>query len=191
MLVFAAVACGQPQTGETVYIDERLFGRIGSGDQAAFQELYERASGPVFSYALSLLRSPFDAEDAAQDTFLKIRSAAHLYQPQGKPLAWIFTITRNLCLMKFRQQAHISPTPLENLPEAADLSQIQDREDRMVLEAAFAVLTQEERQIVILHAVSGLKHREISQALGCPLSTVLSKYHRGLKKLRCRLEEMQ
>lgn len=188
MLVFAAVVYDKPQARETIYIDERLFTRIASGDQEAFQELYERTSGPVFSYALSLMCSRCDAEDAMQDSFLKIRAAAHLYQPQGKPMAWIFTITRNICLMKFRQQAHISSTPLEDIREEMDFIQIEDREDRMVLEAAFTVLSQEERQIIVLHAVSGLKHREISEALGCPLSTVLSKYNRGLKKLRRQLE---
>lgn len=142
----------------------------------------------MFSYALSLLGNRYDAEDAMQDTFLKIRAAAHLYQPQGKPMAWVFTIARNICLMKFRQQAHISGTSLEDLREQMDLGQIKDREDRMVLEAAFAVLSQEERQIIMLHAVSGMKHREISEALDCPLSTVLSKYNRGLKKLRRQLE---
>ena len=54
----------------------------------------------------------------------------------------------------------------------------------MVLEAAFHVLNQEERQIVILHAVSGLKHKEISQIMKRPLSTVLSKYNRAIKKLK-------
>ena len=57
-------------------------------------------------------------------------------------------------------------------------------EDRQVLQEALAGLGAEERQIVLLHAVAGLKHREIARLLEQPLSTVLSKYHRGLKKLR-------
>ena len=57
-------------------------------------------------------------------------------------------------------------------------------EDRLVLQDALARLGAEEGQIVLLHAVTGLKHREIAQLLELPLSTVLSKYHRGLKKLK-------
>ena len=53
-----------------------------------------------------------------------------------------------------------------------------------VLQEALARLSGEERRIVLLHAVTGLKHREIAQLLELPLSTVLSKYHRGLKKLK-------
>lgn len=59
----------------------------------------------------------------------------------------------------------------------------------VILETAFRILSKEECQIIILHAVSGLKHREIGGILHLPLSTVLSKYNRGIKKLRAQLEE--
>ena len=57
-------------------------------------------------------------------------------------------------------------------------------EDRALLQQALSRLSGEERQIILLHAVSGLKHRETAALLELPLSTVLSKYHRGLKKLK-------
>ena len=61
-------------------------------------------------------------------------------------------------------------------------------EDREVLQQALASLGDVERQVVLLHAVTGLKHREIAALLEMPLATVLSKYHRALKKLRVQLE---
>ena len=189
MLVFAAVVNDQPQNRETIFIDETLFYKIDAGDRGAFCELYEKTSNAVFSYALSLLRNRDDAEDAMQETYLKIRSAAHLYCPCGKPMAWIFTIARNICLMKFRQKKHYSAVPLEEITEKIDCSQIKDREDRIVLETAFQILSHEECQVIVLHAVSGFKHREISGILQLPLSTVLSRYNRGMKKLRRQLEE--
>ena len=69
------------------------------------------------------------------------------------------------------------------------LSYVSDPTDRLVLEAALKALNEEERRVVLLHAVSGLKHREIAQDLGEPLSTVLSRYHRALKKLKRYLTE--
>ena len=54
----------------------------------------------------------------------------------------------------------------------------------MILQAAMTLLNQQERQILMLHAVAGLKHRETAKLLALPLSTVLSKYNRALKKLR-------
>lgn len=189
MLVFTAIVCDTPHSNEPLKIDESLFSRIEAGEKEAFCALYQQTSNAVFSYALSLLRNRTDAEDAMQETFLKIRSAAHLYTPMGKPMSWILTITRNICMMKYRQQKHFSAIPVEEIREDLDFHQIEDREDRIVLETAFQVLSQEECQIIVMHAVSGLRHREISELLHIPLSTVLSKYQRGLKKLRRQLEE--
>lgn len=189
MMIFAAVAYDEPQQKETIMIEESLFSRIGEGEKDAFCTLYEQASNVVFSYALSLLRNREDAEDAMQETFLKIRAAAHLYVPMGKPMAWIFTIARNICLAKCRQRKRFSGEPLDEAKEEIDFSGIKDREDRIVLETAFQVLSEEECRIIILHAVSGLRHREIGELLKLPVSTVLSKYNRGLKKLRKELEE--
>jgi RNA polymerase sigma-70 factor (ECF subfamily) len=189
MLVFAAVAYDEPSRSETIFIDETLFRLIGEGDRDAFCELYSLTRSAVYSYALSLLHNESDAEDVMQDTYLKIRSAAHLYRPQGKPMAWILTIERNLCLMKFRQRKTQSVIPIEDAANRIDFSQIEDREDRIVLETALNSLSREECQIIVLHAVSGLKHREIGNLLEMPLSTVLSKYNRGIKKLQRLLEE--
>lgn len=61
----------------------------------------------------------------------------------------------------------------------------------MVLLAALTILGEEERQIVMLHAVSGLKHREIAAALNLPLATTLSKYSRALIKLKRHLEAQE
>ncbi|MBQ9827732.1 MAG: RNA polymerase sigma factor, partial [Lachnospiraceae bacterium] len=160
-------------------IDEDIFPAIAGGSRDAFCQLYEEAAGAVYAYALSILHNRDDADDVMQDTFMKIRSAAHLYRPMGKPLAWIFTITRNLCLMKYRSQKRISPEPAEGITEGKAFEAITDLEDRMVMETAFKVLKDDERQIIILHAVTGMKHREIAEIMGSPLSTVLSKYNRG------------
>ena len=57
-------------------------------------------------------------------------------------------------------------------------------ENKMILEYAFSILGEQERTIVILHMINGLKHREIAELTGLPLSTVLSKYNRSLKKMK-------
>ncbi|MBQ2062672.1 MAG: sigma-70 family RNA polymerase sigma factor [Oscillospiraceae bacterium] len=186
MLIYTSVVKTAPTRVESV--DEALFSRIAQGDKEAFCALYKTCRSAVFAFSLSLLRSTDDADDATQDTFLRIRSAAHLYQPQGKPMAWILTIARNVCLMQLRRRKHDAAMPNEEIM-AVDLRQITEREDRIVLETAFAALSQEECRIIMLHVVSGMKHREIAQLLDLPLATVLSKYSRGLAKLRRELEE--
>lgn len=166
-----------------------LLEKIGQNDEAAFRELYEQQSAAIFAYALSVVKNRADAEDIMQDAFLKIRGAAHLYQAHGRAKAWIFTIVRNLCMMKFRENSRLINTPADEMTYMDDLNYIEDHETRITLQSVFRVLNDEERQIILLHAVSGMKHREIGSVLGLPLATVLSKYHRGLKKLRECLED--
>lgn len=175
------------------HLDEELIVRIGNDDITAFEELYRLTDQTVYAFILSILKNPQDAQDIMQDTYLKIRSAAHLYKKQGKPLAWIFTIARNLCLMKLRTASRTSDTSMDELEDSSYFASSDEHhvEDRMVLQAALDILAEEDRQIVILHAVSGLKHHEIAKSLGMPLSTVLSKYNRSLKKLKKYLIEKE
>ena len=99
-------------------------------------------------------------------------------------MAWLLTVTRNLARSRLRQngrQTTLDEEAWNTIPAAPPGV---SPEDRQVLQEALARLEPEERQIILLHAISGLKHREIAQLLERPLSPVLSKYHRGLKKLK-------
>ena len=169
-------------------LDEGLLPRVGQGDPAALEALYVQTQRAVYALALSILRDPEDARDVTQEVYLKVRSAAHLYVPQGKPLAWLFTITKNLCRDAQRSRGRTDQAP-EGMEDDVRFSYVSDPTDRLVLGAALKTLGDDERQVVLLHAVSGLKHREIAQDLGLPLSTVLSRYNRALKKLKRFLTE--
>lgn len=170
-------------------VDEGLFERIGAGDPAALETLYLQTERAVYSYSLSILKNPDDTVDVVQDTYIKIRAAAHLYKPMGKPMAWIFTIARNLCMNQLRQKrAQLGPDPQE-LENSPDFAYVEDPTDRLVLQAALEHISEEERQIVLLHAISGMRHHEIAAGLGIPLSTALSRYHRALKKMKKHLAE--
>lgn len=73
----------------------------GAADTLAV--LYEQTKTAVYGFALSILRNQADAEDVLQETYLHIYQAAGRYKPNGNPMPWIFTITRNLALMKIRE----------------------------------------------------------------------------------------
>ena len=165
---------------------EELLRQIALGSQQAFEELYRATDSAIYGYALSLTKNHHEAQDIMMDTYLKIRCAAHLYMPMGKPMAWILTITKNIARTKLRSAGR--QIPLDNLEETTP-SFDRDSEEAVALEQAMKVLGDQERQILILHAVTGLKHREIAEMLGMPLATVLSKYARSLKKLKKALEE--
>ena len=162
---------------------ESLLLGIAQGDSACFERLYRATDRTLYAYALSLTRNHHDAQDIMMETYLKIQSAAHLYRPLGKPLAWIFTIAKNIARSKYRLSSR--ETSLEELSQWEDPgASFEQREDQLALQAALRVLGSEERQIVLLHAVTGLKHREIAALMELPLSTVLSRYTRALSKLK-------
>ena len=83
---------------------EEMIEALGDGDMEAFHLFYQDTARPVYSFILSLTRNPEEAEDVMQDTYLTVWTKAGSYVPQGKPLAWVFTIARNLCYMRFREQ---------------------------------------------------------------------------------------
>ena len=169
---------------------ERLEGylkRIADSDMTSLRLLYEETGAGVFSFALSMMKNREDAEDVMQETYLSIHKSAHLYRSVGRPMEWIMTITRNLCISRLRQRSRTAEFDVKDGP--ADYSVILNSEDRIVLAEGLKILTDEEQRVVLLHAVAGLKHREIAAVIGVPISTVTNKYHRALKKLKKHLEK--
>lgn len=171
---------------------DSLIRRIANGDKEALAKLYAETRASIYGFSLSITKNPADSEDILQETYLKIWANAAGYTAKGTPMAWILTIAKNLSLMKLREKKrHEDLEPEEwdrmfSVPDTAATA-----EDRQFLAAALAMLVEEERQIIMLHAVSGIKHREIAELLGMALPTVLSKYHRGLKKLRKYIEGVE
>ncbi len=156
---------------------------IARGDAEAFEQMYRDTRTAVFSFSLSILQRRQDAEDAMHDCYLRVYRASGSYRPMGNPMAWVLTVARNCCLAILRDRK--KETLQEGFPDLAEINA--SAEDRLALSECMHTLSDEERQIVVLHAVSGLKHREIADLLGMPLSTVLSKYNRAMAKLRARL----
>lgn len=163
---------------------EKYIEEIGENDKNALENLYEATKNVVYGYALSLLKNKSDAEDIFQEVYIKIYENAYSYQKKGKALAWILTITKNLCYMKFRKDK-------DNL-DIDDMKDIIGKninaDDKIVLTNVFKNISKEEREIILLHILGGLKHREIAKILDLSLSTVLSKYNRAIKKLKILLE---
>ncbi len=168
---------------EDLQLDQLLAG-IAGGDRDALEELYHRTSTAIYAFALSLLKNPHDAEDVLQDSYLQIYGAAEGYRSQGKPMAWIMTIVRNLSMMRLRQQKKITALPEEDWSLALSESYAMNTDERLLLAWCMEALSPQDRQIVVLHAVAGFKHRQIAELLDLGLATVLSKYHRSIKKLK-------
>lgn len=163
-----------------IYID-----RLSTDDISAMDKLYELIKTDVYAFALSKTNNPFVAEDLLHDTFLLIYKYAKRYIPQGKPLAWIFTIVNNLAKRHYEVSERTVAMDEESFESIPNISQFESKViDNEFLTQLMKNLSLEEQQIIVLHIVSGLKHHEIARILNKPLSTVLSKYNRAIKKLQ-------
>lgn len=169
------------------FLEEEI-AMIALGNKDALSNIYYNTKHIVYGFSLSILKNIHEAEDILQEVFIKIYENADSYQANGKPLAWILTITKNLSLMKLRKKKHH-----EDIDELKDvLGEDKDKnniENKILIETVFKHISDEERNILVLHSISGFKHREIAKMLELPLATVLSKYNRAIKKIKKRMGE--
>lgn len=97
--------CASARAGASADADDALLLRVRARDEIAFAELLQRHLGPVHGYLLRMTRSSADAEDLAQETFLRVWQKAASYDPgRARASAWIHRIAHNLCVDGFRRQ---------------------------------------------------------------------------------------
>lgn len=151
-----------------------------------FESLYNEFKVNVYAIALSILKDNKLAEDVLQETFIKLY--LHLKSNEiNNVKAWLISVSRNTALDLYRKRVHEICIFNEDYMNNIEVV-FNDPVDKIVLFTCLKTLDDLERQIVVLKAVSGLKHREISKIVDMPLGTVLWKYRNAIKKLRRNLE---
>ena len=188
MLILSAINPEQALSDDEAELMELDLAAVAAGSTEALERLYNTAKAAVYSYSLSVLRNVQDAEDVLHDCFVNIFTAAAGYRPHGKPMAWIITIAKNFALMKLRESGRITPTDPDEQMLCGIKAEGLSHDERLLLKVALGALTPSERQVVMLHAVAGLRHREIAAVTDMTLSGVLSKYSRAIKKLKAAME---
>ncbi len=157
---------------------EKLLLRFKNNDIDSFHELYLLLNPLVYAYSLSILKHREDALDNIQDVFITIYEKIDTYEEKYKALNWIFTITRNMAMSKLRKKK-ITVDIDNEIISTTDKS-----EEKILLKNLMTKLTEEEQNIILLHLLWGFKYKEIAEILNSNLSTILSKYHRSIKKLK-------
>ena len=149
--------------------------------------LYSTIKTDVYAFALSKVYNKNDADDILQDTFLRIYENAKLYVPLGKPMAWVFTVELNIInryfQLKSRYDVLNDETIIHDIVDESNYSKNNEIQDEYLI-TLLESLDEFEREVISLHLVSDLKFREIAEMLNKPLSTILSKYNRAIKKMR-------
>jgi RNA polymerase sigma-70 factor (ECF subfamily) len=167
---------------------DKLIIETSKGDLESLEKLYIDLRYVVFGLALSIMRSKTLAEDVLQDTFVRVKVASSSYKPGTNGRAWILTIARNIAISIIRSNRYETCTNEAESLESDSIDPMQKSIDSLMLKETLSNLDEQERQIVLLHAVKDLKHREIAEIVGIPLGTVLWKYRRAIKEMSKYLE---
>ncbi len=158
--------------------------RLSQGDETALQDLYERLSRQVFSLALEMLQSRQDAEEVLQDTFVKLVTHNGFNPDYGSARAYIYTITRNECLMRLRAKGSRPRLSELDLHENPLEAKAKDHDTELTLKQALGKLESLDAKLLKASFYWGYTHDELAAQTGLPLGTVKSRVRRALLKLR-------
>jgi RNA polymerase sigma factor (sigma-70 family) len=180
------------QPSGTTSVDELLLARAQAGNEAALEALFRHFETRVYTLARRLTRTPHDAEDVLQETFLEVVRSIKRFRREGSFEGWIRRVAVSKALMRLRQQA--ARIPEEELTQemaaavAADsnhgVAPVATAPERLDLEAALARLPGTTRFVIWLHDVEGYSHEEIAAATGRTASFSKSQLARAHARLR-------
>ena len=171
------------------------------GDLDAFAELVRRYQDELVNFVAKFTGSPDDAEDIAQEAFLKAYTRLESFESRAKFKTWLFRIATNHCIDRARKsarrpahcsldQAREDSRPLvETLAaEREPLDELRTKELQLEVRKAIVQLPEKLRAVLILHDLQGMQYAEIAQVLGCPVGTVKSRLHNARAQLKERLK---
>lgn len=174
--------------------ERALLQRAQRGDGAAFEEIVRANEAAVYHLALRRLGSREDAEDAAQEVFLKAYTSLQSFRGESKLSVWLYRITNNVCIDALRRRKETVSLSVEDADgEAAELEVPDERFDPAILAErsdlreqvgkALEMLPPDAREILLLRELGGQSYDEIAAALELDLGTVKSRIFRARKKL--------
>lgn len=176
---------------ERVWLEQAL-----QGDSAAFGQLVRAYERPVYNLTYRMLGNPAEAEDAAQETFLRAYSKLATYQPDRKFVNWLLSIASHYCIDRLRRKSRAPQLSLEDpLPpqwlasDAPQPDQVVDKKQqqervRQVLDTLPPVY----RAAVVLRYWYGMSYREIAATMATTESAIKSRLHRARRMLAQQLQ---
>jgi RNA polymerase sigma factor (sigma-70 family) len=178
--------------------DWNLVRRAQAGETAAFATLVRRYQAPVVRFCERMTGSLSDAEDIAQEAFVRMYRHLPKLEERAKFSTLLFGITRNLTLNYLRDDSRrgrgrsipAELAPLEARPSQQPMHQARQGEMQEILQRALARLSSAHREILLLREVEGMEYDAIAQTLQCERGTVKSRLARAREQLRLAIIEM-
>ncbi len=174
---------------DPIELDYALLRRVARGEASALAEIIRRHQQRVYQIAYRLLKDPLEAEDAAQEVFIKVYENAHRFEPKAQVSAWIHRITANYCLNILRQRHPQESLDQEESPGVPDtgatpLEALEERDLIRRLEELLEALPENQRRALILKRFGDLSYQEIATEMGLSPQAVDGLLKRGRQFLK-------
>ena len=181
-------------------IDIALMLRVGQQDEQAFEELITRHQNAVIGTAAKMLNSTSEAEDIAQQVFIRLWKSAPRYKPKAKFTTFLFTITKNLVFNESRRRSRKKESSIEEreddfhlqTPDTQNSSpdkELLQGELQTAIDSAINSLPEKQRMAVILRRYQNMSYDEIANVLELSVSAVKSQLFRARNELRDSLQQ--
>ncbi len=175
--------------------DQRLVKRVCAGEREVFAQLIERYKSRIFHTTLRMLRNREEAEEAAQDTFVRAYRGLAKFREDASFATWIYKICYNVCLnyleRKKPPRVDLSEADFFSLPEEDTPDRLfEHREFQHLLEQAMAALPPKQSSALVLYHAQELSYQEIAEIMEEPINSVKTHLFRGRAKLREKILQM-
>ncbi len=194
-LAVAGPIPGEPTV--TVEDEQAIVAGWKRGDKRAYEALVRRHMTDAFMVAYGFVGNAEDARDLSQEAFIKAYLARGRFE-EGRPFyPWLYRILRNHCLnfvQRGKKNLSIDAEEFHReipCPRPTALEDLETEERKRLVHAAIARLSDDHREIIVLKAFRDLSYREISDVLGVPIGTVMSRLFYARQALRALIEEIE
>lgn len=173
--------------------------KFKSGDKSAFEELLRKYHDRVYTLCRYMLENPQDADDAAQDTFIKTYQGLKNYSPASSFYTWLYRIAVNTCLDHKRKNSFLAfffssdnEAPLDVFPSHTPTPEaaLDAKQSVQSLQIALNRLSAKLRSVLVLKELEGLSYEEIAEALDVSAGTVKSRISRAREELKKIVEKI-
>lgn len=174
--------------------ENHLIQRFKDGDRSTFERIVQSHQDRIYNLCHYLLGNPQDAEDAAQEVFIKAFRKLKEFRPESSLYTWLYRIGVNTCLDHKRK---LRPEPLRNESQVAELPSpesspernYQSKEIGRAINSALEQLSEHSRAVIVLKEIEGLSYEEIAEVLNTSVGTIKSRLSRTRDELRRILRE--
>jgi RNA polymerase sigma-70 factor, ECF subfamily len=171
---------------ERAWIEQAL-----KGDQTAFGQLVQAYERPVYNLAYRMLGDPAEAEDAAQETFLRAYTKLATYQPERKFVNWLLSIASHYCIDRLRRRVRAPQLSLDGpLPPQWTVSksprpdqEVSQKEQKERVRQALDTLPADYRAAVVLRYWYGMSYEEIAETMHTTESAIKARLHRARRMM--------